>query len=156
MARKHDSERNLIEDLLHPPHVSQRRGAKARSTGQPCKRWAAIGSHRCKFHGGAEGSGRPKVHGRRSAEHERQEAVVNALLRMFRKRYRKPRPVDLDEYSDSKSVLLHDGDSYDGSTVLPGPSGAVVEGINKRGIECWRLTDSRASIDPLDHGRWSR
>jgi hypothetical protein len=106
MARKHDSERNLIEDLLHPPHVSQRCGAKARSTGQPCKRWAAIGSHRCKFHGDGKGSGRPKVHGRRSAEHERQDAVVNALLRMFRQRYRKPRPVDLAEYSDSETVLL--------------------------------------------------
>jgi hypothetical protein len=45
MAQKHDSQRNPIEDLLHPPHVSQRCGAKARSTGQPCKRWAAIGSH---------------------------------------------------------------------------------------------------------------
>jgi glucans biosynthesis protein len=132
MARKHDSERNLIEVLLHPPHVSQRCGAKARSTGQPCKRWAAIGSHRCKFHGGAKGSGRPKVHGRRSAEHERQASVVSALLSMFRQRYRKPRPVDLAEYSDSETVLLHDADAYDSSTVLPGPDRVEVEGISRR------------------------
>jgi hypothetical protein len=132
MAKKQDPERNLIEDLLHPPHVPQRCGAKARSTGQPCKRWAAIGSHRCKFHGGAKGSGRPKVHGRRSAEHERQDAVVNALLRMFRQRYRKPRPIDVSEYWDGSSVLPHDADASDSSTVLPGPNCVVVEGISRR------------------------
>ena len=72
---------NPIDDLLNPPHLSQKCGAKARSTGVACKRWAAIGSHRCKFHGGAKGSGRPKIHGGRSKSHIRQAQVMNELIR---------------------------------------------------------------------------
>jgi hypothetical protein len=56
-------------------------------------------------------------------------------LRMFRQRYRKPRPVDVSEYWDSETVLLHDSadaDDSDTSTVLLGPNGGVVEGISRR------------------------
>jgi hypothetical protein len=88
-----ESQRNPVEALLHPPHVSQRCGARARSTGQPCRRWAAIGSHRCKFHGGAKGSGRPPIHGRRSEQTQRNQVVTGALMRMVRERYAKMPPL---------------------------------------------------------------
>jgi hypothetical protein len=87
------SQRNPMDDLLHPPHVSQRCGANARSTGHPCRRWAAVGSHRCKLHGGAKGSGRPPIHGRRSAQRQRNQAVTGALMRLVRQRYKKLRPI---------------------------------------------------------------
>ena len=77
---------NPIEDAIWPPHASRRCGAKARSTGQPCLRWAAIGHTRCKFHGGAKGSGRPQVHGKYSEQRRRQESalrVARHLLRHF-------------------------------------------------------------------------
>lgn len=95
MTRKTTIQRNLIQDLLHPPHVSQRCGAKARSTGEPCKRWNSIGHTRCKFHGGARGSGRPAIHGKYSAETHRKNVVVGALMRMVRKRHKKPDPVEV-------------------------------------------------------------
>jgi hypothetical protein len=79
-------ERNLIEDIIWPAHESKRCEARAKSTGEPCRRWAAIGHHRCKFHGGAKGSGRPAVHGRRSVESGRNRAalrIARYLLRAF-------------------------------------------------------------------------
>lgn len=75
---------NPIDALLNPPHLSQKCGAKARSTGIACKRWAAIGSHRCKFHGGANHSGRPKIHGKRSRKHIREEQVAGYLIRLIK------------------------------------------------------------------------
>jgi hypothetical protein len=75
---------NPIDALLNPPHLSQKCGAKARSTGLACKRWAALGSHRCKFHGGGKGSGRPKIHGKRSQSHIRQANVMSALVKVLR------------------------------------------------------------------------
>jgi hypothetical protein len=95
MKRKTEFERNPIEDLLHPPHISKRCGAKARSTGEPCKRYASIGFTRCKFHGGAKGSGRPIVHGGRSAQTQRAKTVVGALMRMIKQRHEKPDPVEV-------------------------------------------------------------
>lgn len=95
MTRKLKIERNPIEELLHPPHVSQQCGAHARSTGEPCKRFASIGHTRCKFHGGAIGSGRPITHGRRSAQTQRSSVVVGALMRMVRQGHKKPDPVEV-------------------------------------------------------------
>ena len=92
---KQQKKRNPIEDLLHPPHVSQRCGAKARSTGEPCKRYASIEHTRCKFHGGAKGSGRPIIHGEYSAETHRRKVVIGALMRMVRLRYKKPDPIEV-------------------------------------------------------------
>lgn len=83
-------EGNPIEEALWPAHVSTRCGARARSTGEPCRRWASIGHTRCKFHGGAPGSGRPVLHGRFSAEARRQRdafRIARYVLRFF---YRKP------------------------------------------------------------------
>jgi len=99
--------RNPMDDLLHPPHVSQRCGAHTRSTGQPCRRWAAIGSHRCKLHGGANGSGRPPIHGRRSAQSQRNQAVTGALMRLVRQRYKKLKPILVlwSEDCDSEGVI---------------------------------------------------
>ena len=82
MARPR-KKRNPIEEMLNPKHLSCLCGAKARSTGQPCKRWAAIGSTRCKFHGGGRGSGRRTQHGKRSARHTRHARVMTALARFM-------------------------------------------------------------------------
>lgn len=91
---KKTARKNILMDIVHPPHVSQRCGAKARSTGEPCKRFASIGYARCKFHGGAKGSGRPKIHGMRSAQGQRNEnflRVTKGLLRTF---YKTPEPLE--------------------------------------------------------------
>jgi hypothetical protein len=42
-----------------PDWNGQRCGAHARTTGQPCRSPAVIGSRRCRMHGGAKGSGAP-------------------------------------------------------------------------------------------------
>lgn len=89
MTQKTQKMRNPIEETACPLHVSQRCGAKARSTGQPCRRWASIGHTRCKFHGGALGSGRPPIHGRRSAQAQRNKRllrVVKYILPLFAKK----------------------------------------------------------------------
>ena len=75
-----------------PPHISQKCGAKARSTGEPCKRFASIGYRRCKFHGGAKGSGRPPIHGRRSAQGKRNGHFLR-LVKHLLKPYEKPKPI---------------------------------------------------------------
>ena len=43
-----------------PDWNGQRCGAHARTTGQPCRSPAVIGSRRCRMHGGAKGSGGPR------------------------------------------------------------------------------------------------
>lgn len=73
---------NPIEELLNPSHISRRCGAKARSTGEPCKNFALIGGTRCKFHGGAS-KGRPKTHGKRSASYIRERVIAKALIRLL-------------------------------------------------------------------------
>ena len=55
-------------------------GAHAKSTGEPCKRPGVGVGGRCKFHGGAVGSGRPVTHGRRSAAYRRQAETLGGLL----------------------------------------------------------------------------
>ncbi len=79
--------RNPIEELFFPAHVSKRCGAAARSTGASCKRWAAVGSSRCKFHGGARGSGRPREHGRRSATYLQQKRVMKLLVKLMHEQH---------------------------------------------------------------------
>ena len=93
MNKKSDA-RSLLEQLVldPPPHVSRKCGAKARSTGEACKRWASIGWTRCKFHGGAKGSGRPPIHGERSAQ-GRRNAHLLRLVKHLLKPYEKPEPI---------------------------------------------------------------
>jgi hypothetical protein len=95
MNKKND--RPILQQLLldPPPHVSQRCEAKARSTGEPCKRWASIGYVRCKFHGGARGSGRPPTHGKRSAQGRRDENFVRVVKGLLKTFYKIPVPVDV-------------------------------------------------------------
>ena len=113
---KQSSARNPVENLLlPPPHVSQRCGAKARSTAQPCKRYASIGHRRCKFHGGATGSGRPQVHGRRSAQTQRNQVVVGALMSMVRNRYKKPDEIEVPYATETLGVI---GDNLNDLSVM--------------------------------------
>ncbi len=86
---------SILLDLIYPPHISQRCGAKARSTGEACKRWASIGYARCKFHGGAKGSGRPAIHGKRSAQHQRDERFLRVVKRLLKTNYKIPDPVEV-------------------------------------------------------------
>ena len=98
MAKKNPQIQNPIQDifqeLLHPAHVSQKCGAKARSTGDPCKRYASIGYTRCRYHGGAKGSGRPPIHGNRSAQAQRNEQFLRLAKDLLNHYYDKPEPVD--------------------------------------------------------------
>ena len=95
MTRKLKNSQNPVEALLNPPHISKLCGAHARSTGEPCKRFASIGFTRCLFHGGAKGSGRPITHGRRSVQAQRTGVVMGALLRMIKQSHKKPDPVEV-------------------------------------------------------------
>ena len=76
--------RNPIDDLLDPPHTSQRCGAKLRGKDAVCQRWAAVGRTRCRLHGGAPGSGRPPTHGRYTAKRLRHRRVMKLLMRLLR------------------------------------------------------------------------
>jgi glucans biosynthesis protein len=87
--------RNPMDEILNPPHVSMRCGAHARTTGAPCKRWASIGSARCRMHGGAVGSGRPKSHGRRSAGARRGRELVRLAKYLLRRYHKKPAPLNV-------------------------------------------------------------
>lgn len=82
MARR--NKKNPIEEILWPTHVSARCGAHARSTGQPCRRWACVGSRRCRLHGGAKGSGRPAVHDRYSAKAKRERTFLRLARYLLR------------------------------------------------------------------------
>lgn len=93
MSRKSRKLRNPIEEIVSPTHVSRRCGAKARSTGQPCRRWASIGSARCRFHGGAPGSGRPAIHGRRGVQARRGRQLLRLTKYLLKRRAVKPDPV---------------------------------------------------------------
>ena len=68
-------------------------GAKTRS-GKPCKNLLARGKKRCRFHGGAVGSGAPKgnknawKHGRRSAAAIAERKGINQLFRRARQIFR--------------------------------------------------------------------
>ncbi len=89
--------RNPIDDLLNPVHQSVQCGAKARSTGEPCKKWASIGYRRCKFHGGAPGSGRPKIHGKRSVKCQRDKLAMRVLLRMIKRNEQPCLPIEPEQ-----------------------------------------------------------
>lgn len=95
MTKKTPS-KNILLDIVCPPHESQKCGAKARSTGQPCRRWASIGYTRCRFHGGAKGSGRPATHGKRSAQGQRNERFVRIVSGILHRYYEVPEPVECD------------------------------------------------------------
>ena len=92
---KKTASKSILLDLVYPPHVSQKCGAKARSTGEPCKRFASIGYRRCKFHGGAKGSGRPPIHGKRSAQHQRDERFIRIVTALLHRHYKVPEPVEV-------------------------------------------------------------
>ena len=130
---KQSSARNPVENLLlPPPHVSQRCGAKARSTAQPCKRFASIGHRRCKFHGGATGSGRPQVHGRRSAQTQRNQVVVGALMSMVRNRYKKPDEIEVPYATETLGVI---GDNLNDLLVASSPQCTEQPGATFFGAE---------------------
>ncbi len=77
---------NPLGEILNPPHVHKRCGAESTRSGEPCQRWAAIGWTRCRIHGGAPGSGRPPIHGRRTKHAQRQRLflrIVKALLNHY-------------------------------------------------------------------------
>lgn len=74
---------NPMNELILPSHVPRRCAAKTRGTGEPCKKWAMIGKGRCRLHGGAS-HGRPKIHGKRSAQQIRQRQVLKSLARALR------------------------------------------------------------------------
>ncbi len=75
---------NPLEEFLWPSHQSKRCGAHARSTGLPCTRWAAIGSQRCRLHGGARGSGHPPTHGRYTAQATRERRFIRLVRYLLR------------------------------------------------------------------------
>jgi hypothetical protein len=91
-----DQPQPILFDLLlnAPPHVSRRCGAHARTTGQPCKRWATIGCTRCRMHGGAKGSGRPPTTGLRTKERQRQESFLAFTRFALARHHERPEPVD--------------------------------------------------------------
>ena len=98
MATKVKNEQNplqgMFEEMLYPAHVSQKCGAKTRGTGEPCEKYAAYGYTRCRLHGGAPGSGRPPIHGRRSKKAQRQDKLVTLIRRLLNMYYDKPEPVE--------------------------------------------------------------
>jgi hypothetical protein len=122
-----------LSDLLHPPHVSQLCGAKARSTGLSCKRWASIGYTRCKFHGGAKGSGRPKIHGKRSAQAARNAQFLRVVKAWLSANYKKPTPILVP----APPALLQKWDSEASRHVCP----PVIEPGSNEGLEGHLLTD---------------
>lgn len=93
MTRKTKSRRNPIEEIISPPHVPQRCGAMARSTGQPCRKWACYCRTRCRLHGGARGSGRPPIHGRRTARAKRNARLLRVVKYLLATYATKPEPI---------------------------------------------------------------
>lgn len=75
--------------------LSQRSEAMVRSTGEPCRRYASIGYRRCKLHGGERGSGRPTIHGKRSALGQRDAQFLRLVTALLNKYYDVPEPVDV-------------------------------------------------------------
>lgn len=98
MTQKAQKRRNPIKEIVEPPHVPQRCGAMARSTGQPCRKWACYCKTRCRLHGGARGSGRPQVHGRRSVQTKRNKHMVRLVKHLLKTYATKPDPIDPPEH----------------------------------------------------------
>jgi glucans biosynthesis protein len=96
----------LRELLEPPPHVPRRCGARARTTGAPCRKWACIGRSRCRLHGGARGSGRPATSGKHTAQALRVRHFMHLVRRLLALTYRKPEPIDPPAGSyDTEAVL---------------------------------------------------
>jgi len=85
----------LLAILKPPPHVSKRCGAHARTTGEPCQKWACIGSARCRNHGGAAGSGRPATTGKHTAQAKRNRQFVSIAEGLLARYYVKPAPIEV-------------------------------------------------------------
>jgi hypothetical protein len=85
----------LLALLEPPPHVSRRCGAHARSTGEPCRKWAVRGRTRCRNHGGV-GGGRPPTHGRRTARAERSRLLLQVAKALLAQHYEVPAPLEVE------------------------------------------------------------
>jgi len=57
--------------------------ALSKRTRQRCKAPAIKGKTKCRFHGGAKGSGRPITHGRETREKRSQHSVIMSELRVL-------------------------------------------------------------------------
>lgn len=84
----------LRELLEPPPHIPKRCGARARTTGAPCRKWACKGRSRCRLHGGARGSGRPATTGKYTAEALRARRLLHVIRRLLARFYRRPEPIE--------------------------------------------------------------
>jgi hypothetical protein len=97
VTRKTKKQRNPMNEIIDPPHIPKRCGAMARSTGKPCRKWACHGKTRCRLHGGARGSGRPPIHGRRSVQTKRNGHLLRVVKYLLRTYATKPEPIDAPE-----------------------------------------------------------
>jgi hypothetical protein len=63
---------------------SQKKCGAINRQGQPCGNAPSLHHGiRCRFHGGAVGSGRPKIHGRRSRDYIKNSRKINAELNVL-------------------------------------------------------------------------
>ena len=62
--------------------IPRRRGAHARTTGQPCTQWA-MKNGRCRMHGG-KSTGRPIIHGRNTKEAKQARREIREAIRGLR------------------------------------------------------------------------
>ena len=85
----------LLAILKPPPHVTKRCGAHARTTGEPCQKWACIGSARCRNHGGAAGSGRPPTTGEHTAQAKRNRNFLSIAEGILSTYCKKPPPIEV-------------------------------------------------------------
>lgn len=102
-----DRDPSPLRDLLEPPpHVPKRCGARARTTGAPCRRWACKGRSRCRLHGGAKGSGRPATSGKHTAEALRARRFLHVVRRLLARFYRRPEPIEVPLGGDELNALV--------------------------------------------------
>lgn len=102
-----DRDPSPLRDLLEPPpHVSRRCGARARTTGEPCRKWACKGRSRCRLHGGARGSGRPATSGKHTAEALRARRFLHVVRRLLARFYRRPEPIEVPMATEELNALV--------------------------------------------------
>ncbi len=95
MKDSDDTPPNPFLSVLEPPPLARGRcGAHARTTGQPCRKWALIGRTRCRLHGGAQLSGRPPTSGRYTAQKVREKRFVRLVSQILAAYYEKPDPIE--------------------------------------------------------------